>query len=39
MEEESLTSTPSPDDKGRSIFRNPEDLTQFVISGQSLIKV
>ena len=35
VEDESSTSSASPDDKRKNIFRNPEDLAQFVISGES----
>jgi hypothetical protein len=34
VEDESSTSSASPDDKGGNVFRNPEDLAQFVISGE-----
>jgi hypothetical protein len=33
MEEESMTSSPSPDDKNANL-RSPDNLTQFVISGE-----
>ena len=37
VEDESSTSSASPEDKRKNIFRNPEDLAQFVISGMRFL--